>query len=396
MTATDRPDGNREQNRPQLWIEIDEAAYRHNLRALGRILRPGVKRMAVVKANAYGHDARLITSLAVDEGIDYLGVHSLEEYREIADLCSRVPVCLLGPILPEEARAVVGGGVEPSIGELRVAEALAQVAREMNRRIAVHIKMETGTHRQGILPEEIPGWCDFLAAHPEVRFRGLHTHFANIEDTTDHTFAQRQLARLREAAAAFAAHGQVPEMQHSACSAAALVMEETHGDMVRLGIAGYGLWPSRETFLSTLLSKRAGPELLPVLTWKTRLAHFKEIRTGEYVGYGCTFRATRSMRLALLPVGYYDGYDRRLSGQGYVLVHGQRAPVVGRVCMNMTMIDTSDLPHAQLGEEVILIGQSGGESVTADRLAMLCGTINYEIVSRLGRHIPRILRGARA
>ena len=170
-------------------------------------------------------------------------------------------------------------------------------------------------------------------------------------------------------------------------------MDQTHGDLVRLGIASYGLWPSRETYLSTLLSQRMGPELIPVLAWKTRVAQLKEVPAGEYVGYGCAFRATHPMRLAVLPIGYYDGYDRRLSGRGYVLVRGKRAPVVGRVCMNMTMADLTDLPEAGLGDEVILIGRSGSESVTADTLAAMCGTINYEIVARLGHHLARTVRG---
>jgi alanine racemase len=379
--------------RAATWIEIDAAAYRHNLRALHRILRPGVRRMAVVKANAYGHGARIVTPLAVAEGVDALGVHGLEDQREIADLARGVPVCLLGPTLPWEAEAVVAAGAEPTVSELEVARALAAAARAQGRTVALHVKVETGTHRQGILLEEIPAWCELLREQPQLRLRGLHTHYANIEDTTDHTFAQRQLARLREAAQRFAAGGRPPEMVHSACSAAAIAMDETHGDLVRLGIASYGLWPSRETFLSTLLSQRMGPELIPALTWKTRVAQIKSVPAGEYVGYGCSFRATHAMRLAVLPVGYYDGYDRRLSGRGYVLARGKRAPIVGRVCMNMTMVDLSDVPEAELGEEIILIGRSGGESVTADTLALLCGTINYEIVARIGRHLARVARG---
>lgn len=380
-------------DRPAIWIEIDVAAYRHNLRALRRILRPGARRMAVVKANAYGHGARIIAATAVAEGVEYLGVHSLDEAREIADRSGGTPICLLGPTLPGEAEAVVAAGVEPTVSELEVARALAAAARARQRRVAVHIKVETGTHRLGIFREEIPAWCDLLRDCPELLFRGLHTHYANIEDTTDHTFARRQYAALREAADRFRAGGQAPEMVHSACSAAAIVMDQTHGDLVRLGIASYGLWPSRETYLSTLLSQRMGPELIPVLAWKTRIAQLKEVPAGEYVGYGCAFRTTHAMRLAVLPLGYYDGYDRRLSGRGYVLVRGKRAPIVGRICMNMTMADLTDLPEATLGEEVVLIGRSGNESVTADTLATLCGTINYEIVARLGRHLARTVRG---
>ncbi|MCK4413670.1 MAG: alanine racemase [Candidatus Eisenbacteria sp.] len=381
---------------PPVWVEVDAAAYRHNLRALDRVLQSGTLRMAVIKANAYGHGARLIAPLAVAEGVDYLGVHSLEEFAEISDLTGATPVCLLGPTLPDDAPAVVASGAEVTVSDLRVAAALADAARAQDRRVALHVKAETGTHRQGILPDEIPEWGCFFEQHPAMRFRGLHTHYANIEDTTDHTIARQQLARLRDIQRRFAEAGLEPDLVHSACSAAAIVMEQTHGNLVRLGIASYGLWPSRETFLSTLLSHRMGPELVPALSWKTRIAQIKDVPDGEYVGYGCTFRTTRAMRLAVLPVGYYDGYDRHLSGRGHVLVHGRRAPIVGRVCMNMTMVDVTDIPEADLGAEVILIGRSGSESVSADTLAALCGTINYEIVTRIGRHLPRVLRGSRS
>jgi len=382
--------------RAPVWIEVDAAAYRHNLRALGRILAPGARRMAVVKANAYGHGARVVVPLALAEGVDYLGVHSLEEYREIADLTGGTPVCLLGPTLPSQAEQTAAAGVEPTVSEMEVLCGLAGAARALARRVSVHVKVETGTHRQGILFDEIPAWAEFFRGHPEVRLRGMHTHYANIEDTTDHTIARRQFARLEEARRRFGELGSPPEMVHSACSAAAIVMEQTHADLVRLGIASYGLWPSRETYLSTLLSQRMGPELVPVLSWKTRIAQIKEVPVGEYIGYGCSLRTTHAMRLAVLPVGYYDGYPRALSGRGYVLIHGRRAPLAGRVCMNMTMVDITDLPEARLEDEAILIGRNGGDAVTADALAALCGTINYEIVSRIGRHLPRAARGGRA
>ncbi len=372
-------------------IEISAEAYAHNLAALRGLLPPGTRAMAVVKANAYGHGARIVTPLALDAGIDYLGVHSLAEFEEIQDLCDKVPVCVLGPTLPSQAAATVAAGVEPTVSSLEVAGALAAAARDAGQRVAIHLKVETGTHRQGILPEEIPDWCAFLGDHREVALRGLHTHFANIEDTPDHSFARRQLARMEAACEAFAAQGVVPEIIHTACSAATIVMGKTHADLARLGIASFGLWPSRETCLSARFTPAQALELQPVLSWRTRIAQIKPLDEGEYVGYGCTFRATRAMRLAVIPVGYYDGYDRRLSGRGHVLIRRRRAPIVGRVCMNMTMIDVSDIRAAGIGDAVTLIGKDDGETVSADSLAALCGTIHYEIIARLGRHIPRVL-----
>lgn len=376
------------------WLAIDGRAYVRNLRTFRRIVGPDVLLMAVLKANAYGHGARTLTPLAVAEGVDYIGVNSLDEFQEIRDLAGEVPVCLLGPTLPNQAEAVVAAGVEPTVSMLETLAALAAAARAGGRTVAVHVKVETGTHRQGVPPEEIPAWCTWLRDHAEVRLRGLHTHFANIEDTTDHTYARLQMARLAEARQAFATLGAAPELTHSACSAATIVMPPTHRDLVRLGISGYGLWPSRETLLSTLLTHVTDPDLVPVLSWHARIAQIKETAAGEFVGYGCAFRATHAMRLAVLPVGYYDGYDRRLSAQAYVLAPGgRRAPVVGRICMNMLMIDITDLPDVALGEPVTLIGQSGGEVIPVDALARLCGTIHYEFAARLGRHLPRLLTG---
>ncbi len=381
---------------PASWLAIDGRAYQENLRTFRRIAGPEVLLMAVCKANAYGHGARVLVPLAVEAGVDYIGVHALEEASEVSDLTGRTPVCILGPTLPDQAEHVVAAGVEPTVSSLETAGALAAAADAAGREVRIHIKVETGTHRQGIDAEEIPDWCTFLERNPRVRLRGLHTHFANIEDTTDHSYARRQIDRLREARAAFAARGHVPELTHSACSAAAIVMPETHRDMVRLGIASYGLWPSRETLLSTLLARVTDPELLPVLSWHARIAQIKTVAAGEHVGYGCTFRATHAMRLAVLSVGYYDGYDRRLSAQGYVLVRGRRAPIVGRICMNMTMVDITDMPDVRLGEVATLIGHSDGEVVSVDKLAALCGTIHYEFVARLGRHLPRVLRSDEA
>jgi alanine racemase len=375
---------------PAQWIELDAKAYRHNLRAFRRLIGGGVKLMAVIKSNAYGHGIVPISKLAVDEGIDYLGVHCLSELEQIRATRGKTPVMILGPSAATDAPLICALGAEPTVSDLNIAKALATEAVRRDVQIPIHIKIETGTHRQGILPSEIPAWCDLLTRTKALRLQGLHTHYANIEDTTDHTIARRQLANLRAAGEQFSTLGQSPELIHSACSAAAIVMAETHAGLVRLGIAGYGLWPSKETYLSTLLSQSLGPELLPVLSWRTRIAQIKEVGDGEYVGYGCSFRTTHPMRLAVLPVGYFDGYDRRLSAQAHCLVRGRRAPVVGRVCMNMTMIDISDFPAAETGDVVTLIGREGGESITADQLATLCGTINYEIVSRLGHHILRI------
>ncbi len=219
---------------------------------------------------------------------------------------------------------------------------------------------------------------------------GLATHFANIEDTTDHAFAQEQLRRFREGAAALDAQGFRVPLLHTANSAATILFPETQFGMVRTGIAAYGLWPSTETQVSALRMGREDVILRPALTWKTRVAQVKTVPTGAFVGYGCTYKTTHETRLAVLPVGYYDGYDRKLSNTGHVLIRGVRAPVRGRVCMNMIMVDVTDIPGVSLEEEVVLLGAQGEEVVTAEQMAGWIGTINYEVVTRIAEHVPRI------
>jgi len=224
-----------------------------------------------------------------------------------------------------------------------------------------------------------------------VRLAGVGTHFANIEDTTNHEFAESQIVAFNRIAEAIAQVHPQPLLRHTACSAAVLLFNRTHLDLARIGISLYGLWPSKETYVSCLERGKPSLDLTAALTWKTRIAQVKEVPEGGYVGYGLTWRATRPTTIAVLPVGYYEGFDRELSGIAHVLVRGKRAPVRGRVCMNMCMVDVTDIPGAALEDEVVLIGRQGDEKITAEQIAAWCGTISYEIVSRIHPSLPRVL-----
>jgi alanine racemase len=221
---------------------------------------------------------------------------------------------------------------------------------------------------------------------------GATPHFANLEDTTDHRFARGQIERFDHALELLRAAGAPVAVRHAACSAAALLFARTHLDLARIGLSLYGQWPSRETYVACLEKEgRPTVELRPALTWKTRVAQVKEVPEGAFVGYGCTFRTTRASRLAVLPVGYHEGYDRRLSGVAHVLVRGRRAPVRGRICMNMCMVDVTDVPGVAQEDEVVLLGSQGEERVGADQVAAWCGTISYEILSRIHPSLPRLV-----
>ena len=217
-------------------------------------------------------------------------------------------------------------------------------------------------------------------------------HFADIEDTTDHRFARRQIEAFDEACERIRSSGPVAEpfIRHAACSAAAVLFASTHLELVRVGISQYGLWSSKETYVACLEQGKPTMPLEPALTWKTRIAQVKDVPEGADVGYGRTWRATRSSRIAVLPVGYHEGLDRRLSNTGHVLIHGKRAAIRGRVCMNMCMVDVTDVPGAEVGSDVVLIGGEGDERVSVEHHARWCGSIAYEIVARLHPAIKRV------
>jgi alanine racemase len=303
----------------------------------------------------------------------------------------------MGYVPPEGAEALVEHDLRPVIYDLAVLDAVEAAAGRSGKNFPVHLKFETGTNRQGILEADLPGYAERFRAATAVVLEGISTHFANIEDTTDHRFAEEQLVRFEAAVERLRAAGFRVPIRHTACSAAALVFPETRFEMVRLGIAQYGLWPSKETLLSyrsrsdgTVDADDPRGALHPVLTWKTRVTQVKDVPAGAYVGYGCTYQTTRPTRIAVLPIGYADGYDRRLSGQAHVLVGGRRAPVRGRVCMNLTMVDVTDVPAVALEDEVVLLGRQGEQEIRAEQLAGWIGTIHYEVVARISASIPRL------
>jgi alanine racemase len=342
--------------------------------------------MAVVKANAYGHGI-LEVSRRIEEGVDVFGVHSAGEAQTLLQAGVDKPILILGPVFPHQLQYLNPARVHLTV----TSRELIDYLRENGFSFPLHLKVETGTNRQGIPADEVPEVLKTIRQYG-LPLVGLSTHFANIEDTTDHSYARRQLERFRELAGLVQkTHGPLPFL-HCACSAAILLFPESYFTLARAGISLYGYWPSKETKLSWMqIHGREEVALRPVLSWKTVVGQVKRVRKGEYVGYGCTFRTTRDSRIAILPIGYYDGYDRKLSNRGMVLIRGQRCAVAGRVCMNLLMIDVTDLPAVEVGDEAVLIGRDGDEEVSADTLAEMAGSINYEILARLGAHIPKIL-----
>ena len=375
--------------RPRVWCEIDRQALGDNLRALRRTNGSALC-APVVKANAYGHGLTLAAQAFLSAGADWLCVDALEEAEALREAKVEVPILVLGWVPPERLRDAVRLGVRLVVSDPALVQQLSDEAVAEGRNVPVHVKVETGNNRQGLLPPDALALAERAQRLPGLTLEGLSTHFADVEDTTDHTFARLQLARLQETVGALRRRGLRVPIVHCANSAATILWPEAHLDLVRLGIASYGMWPSRETYITALSTQRDQVALTPALTWKTRIAQLKTVAPGETVGYGRSFQVTHPTRLAVLPVGYYDGYDRRLSNLAHALVRGHRAPVRGRVCMNMLTVDVTDVPGVSGDDEVVLLGPQGDEAVTAEQLGDWIGTINYEVTTRIAAHIPRV------
>lgn len=377
-----------------VWVELDNDAAESNLTELRSCTPTDPLFCAVVKSNAYGHGVREMAGLL--GSADWFAVNSLDEGLELRGFGVSKPVLLLGHVPLNRLGEAVEAGLRLTLYNDESLDVLSRLSGS-DRKAIVHLKVETGTWRQGVLPERAVEFALKAMSIPNVELEGVCTHFANIEDTLNHEYAQRQLAEFQRALGLLVEAGVDPPLKHTACTAASILFPDTHFSMLRAGIGVYGLWPSRETYLSALTSGRPVPDLRPVMTWKTRIAQIKEVPEGSFVGYGCTHRTTRPTRIGVLPVGYADGYRRALGNRAHVLIAGRRAPVLGRVCMNLVMVDVTDVPDVHLEDEVVLLGGSGSEEVTAEMLAEWAGTINYEVVTAVSPFLPRrVVSGTRA
>lgn len=374
------------------WCEVGSGALRANVAALRARLAAGALLGVVVKSDAYGHGLVLSAREFIAAGADWLIVNSLEEAVVLRRSGMAVPLYICAQIAPFEAPLAVDSGARVVLCDWDTARALAASARHRGAVLRCHIKLETGTYRQGIAAGDLLEFARSVKGLDGLEIEGLTTHFADIEDAADRSFAGEQMRTLSAAAQTLSAAGIAVPMLHAANSAAALLWPEAHGSLVRAGIAAYGLWPSERTRDAAAQGEEPQPRLYPALSWKARIAQVKAVPQGGTIGYGRTFRARRPMRIGIVPVGYYEGYDRRMSNRGHVLIDGVRAPVRGRVCMNMFMIDLADAPQAQPGQVVTLLGAEGEAEVGADRWASWMDSIHYEAISRIHPGQPRLLR----
>lgn len=371
------------------WCEVSLSALRHNVAAFRAHVGDGTRLGVVVKSNAYGHGLALASQAFIDAGADWLIVNTAQEAADLRALQPHIPLYICGPVFPAQARLAVAAGASTVVYDAAQVRAFAEAAAPLGHTAKLHIKVETGNHRQGLGVAAAVELGRLIADTDGVALEGITTHYADADANTGQEFTRGQTDTFEAAARAFEAAGLDPGIRHASNSAATILYPQTHAQMVRVGIAGYGCWPSTD---ARAMASVAGfvADLRPALSWRVRIAQIKDVPAGCFVGYGRTFKTTQPTRLAVLPVGYHEGYDRALSSIGVVLVDGQRAPVRGRVCMNLMMVDVTHIPAVSGASIVTLLGADGSERITAEEIAGWIGTINYEVVSRVHPSIQRI------
>lgn len=364
------------------WVEVDLGAIRENLRRLKALA--GVQAMAVVKANAYGHGAVAVARAAASAGAEWCGVAFSAEGLELARAEVRARVLVLGYTPPSLADEAIAAGLSLAVYDPDVAQAYASIARAQGRRANVHVKVDTGMGRLGVLPEDAVGLVRELSGLPGLSVEGVFTHFASADVSRAEALTLEQIRRFDAVIDGLTAAGLRPDVVHASNSPATIVRPRAKYDLVRLGIALYGLPPSDDVPV---------PDgIRPALSWKSVLASVREFPPGSGISYGHEYVTTGRERIGVVPVGYADGFRRVPPDSNRVIVRGRIVPVVGRVCMDQVMVRLDALPEARRDDEVVLIGEQGGAAITADDLARAWGTINYDVTSGIMARVPRVYR----
>ena len=368
----------------RICANISLKALEHNLDAIHGCIERDTKIIAVVKADGYGHGAvPLAEVMAQREDIWGYAVATPEEAEELYSNGIKKPILILGYTFPEYDEQIVKEGLRPAVFSLERAKQLSEEAVCQNKDCKIHIKLDTGMSRIGFqVTEQSADEIAQIAALPNIIIEGIFTHFSKA-DETDKTFTRKQ-ADTYEQMLTWLKDRQIEIPIHHVSNSAGIVdLPEYNKDIVRAGIILYGLWPSDEVEKNNI-------NLQPLLSLKSHVVHVKELEPGRIISYGGTFEVEKTMQIATVPVGYADGYPRSLSNKGYVLIHGKRAAICGRVCMDQMMVDVSEIPDVKPGDEVTLIGTDGAETITMEELGDMSGRFNYELACDLNKRIPRI------
>jgi len=365
------------------WAEISLSALTENYRTLKRQLTGDAQLMAVVKANAYGHGAVRCAQALEDAGADWFGVALVEEGIELRRAGIERPVFCLGGFWRTQGELILAHNLIPALFRMDLAEELNARAADAGRIVNFHLKVDTGMGRLGVPVSELAEFVRALKRFDHLKLDGVMTHFADA-DGIETAYTELQIRRFEDAVSTVRELGFDPTWRHAANSAGLHAYSQSHGNLARAGAAMYGLT------LDVLSPRLATPPLRPVMVWKSRIVMLKTVPAGTPLGYGCSFITARESRIATLPVGYADGFRRVLSNRGRVLVRGQFAPVVGIVSMDLTIVDVTDIPTAEPGDEAVLLGTQGGLAISAEDLAKQADTISYEVVTGVSSRVPRL------
>lgn len=380
-----------------VWAEIDLNAIAANTRALKAMVPSGCRLMAVVKAGGYGHGAVKVAQTALQNGAEHLAVARMAEGIELRKAGIAVPILIFGYTPPENVSQIISHHLTPTAYSLATARAYNEIAAAAEKVLPIHIKIDSGMGRLGFLPDPLGteelelsdenrliADIQSIARLPAIDLEGIYTHFA-AADSADKAYSNRQLELFLRILEQVEANGIGVKIRHAANSAATIELPQAHLDMVRPGISIYGFYPSDVVDKGRIVLK-------PAMTLKTRIIQLKKVPAGFHISYGMTYTTDRPTTIATVPLGYADGYSRRLSSCGLMLVRGMRVPIVGRVCMDLTMLDVGELATVKEGDEVVAFGRQGDAELSADEVADTLGTINYEIVSGLTARVPKVYR----
>lgn len=367
------------------YAEIHLDSFRHNLLAVRNALSSDVKILAVVKADAYGHGAVACAKVAANAGADYLGVGILEEGAELRKNGITLPILVLGGIFQNEIKDLIHYNLSTILSDPNLANALSQEAGKEGKTVGVHIKIDTGMGRLGILPEDFnPG---HMRQYKNLRIEAIFTHFSSA-DEDDPGYTLLQLSRFNSILSQLKTAGVSAQFTHCANSAALLKFPQSWFNMVRPGLILYGALPSPSLKPYSVLHDDV--RLQPVMQLKSRIIQINRIPKGHYLSYGRNHMTQRDSLIATLPVGYADGLTRRLSGKMSVLVNGKKMPQVGNICMDMCLVDVTELPSVQVGDEAVIFGRQKDEVITVEEVAEQCGTLPYEILCAVSKRVPRV------
>lgn len=362
--------------------EIDLDAVAYNIRNIRERVNKNSKIMGIVKADAYGHGAVEVSKVLLYNGADWLGVAMIDEAIQLRQNNIMVPILILGYTLETKIDDVVRYDIIQTVFSYDMAKLVSDAAVKQNKIAKIHIKVDTGMGRIGFMPDENIGEEVLkISKLPNIEINGIFTHFST-SDETDKSFTRLQIERFKYAIDEIEKRGINLPVKHCANSAAIMDLEDLGFNMVRAGVILYGMYPSDDV-------KKENLSLKPVMSIKTHISYVKNVGVGVPLSYGRTYYTDKESVIATVPVGYADGYIRRMQKGGRVIVNGHYAPIVGRVCMDQFMIDVTDIPDVKPGDDVILMGSDGNISITADKIAKVLDTINYEVVCMIGKRVPR-------